>query len=158
VEISGFVFCPDCNSSDMKKMPLIHAAGLYESRGRITGFFLGNSDGLLFGKYRGKNQNRLSTMLNPPRKLPYATPMIFWLAGFFPLMAFVGREKLSLATGLLGVAYILLLPTLPVGALVYNFFVYPKKYKRWEGMFLCQSCGALIGPHPSAQQAGQAKA
>jgi hypothetical protein len=42
--------------------------------------------------------------------------------------------------------YILLFPVLPVGALVYNFFVYPKKYKTWQGMFMCQRCGASIDP------------
>jgi len=144
------VLCPNCNSSDLKKVSLIYAAGVYESRGRITGFFVGNSDGLLLGKYRGKNQSRLSTMVNPPRKLPYAAPIIFWLVGFFPVMAFVGLGKLSLTTGLLGVTYVLLLHVLPAGALVYNFFVYPKKYKRWEGMFMCQRCGALIGPQNAA--------
>jgi hypothetical protein len=81
--------------------------------------------------------------VSPPRKLPYAAPIILWLVGFFPVTAFVGRGKLSFAMGLLGVTYILLLPMLPVGALVYNRFVYPKKYRRWEGRFMCQRCGAL---------------
>jgi hypothetical protein len=56
---------------------LIHAAGLYESDGNLRGIFLGSSD-------------RLSTIVSPPSKLPFVTPIILWLAGFFPVMAFVG--------------------------------------------------------------------
>jgi hypothetical protein len=87
------MICPKCQSSDLKKVSLVHAAGLYESRGRIRGFLLGESDGLLLGSYRGKNQSRLSKMVRPPAKFPYAAPVILWLLGFFLLMAFVGRES-----------------------------------------------------------------
>ena len=86
------MICPSCNSSDLKKLSLIHAAGLYESRGRITGFLLGKTDGLLFGSYRGKNQSRLSNMVRPPAKFPYATPAILWLVGFFLLWRLLTGE------------------------------------------------------------------
>jgi hypothetical protein len=144
------MICPSCNSSDMKRVSLIHAAGLYQSQGRIRGFLLGNSDGLLFGRYRGTNQSRLSQMVRPPAKFPYVAPAILWFVGFFPLMAFVGRGKLSFAVGLLSVVYVLLLPALVVSAFVYNSFVYPPKYRAWEAMFMCQRCGALIDTHGSS--------
>jgi len=147
--------CPNCHSSDLKKLPLVHAAGLYESRGGIRGFFLGNTDGLLFGKYRGSSQSRLSAMVDPPVKLPYATPVILWLLGFFPLMAFVGRGKLSWPLGLLAAAYLLLFPALPIGVFVYNLFVYPKKHRRWESTSMCQSCGAFSESHSGTQSPAQ---
>jgi hypothetical protein len=128
----------------MKRVSLIHAAGLHQSRGRIRGFLLGNSDGLVFGSYRGTNQSRLSQMVRPPAKFPYVAPAILWLVGFFPLMALAGRGKLSFAMGLLSVGYVLLLPALLVSAFVYNSFVYPKKHKAWDSTFMCQRCGALI--------------
>ena len=84
---------PELQFERMKNVSLIHAAGLYESRGRVRKFFLGHSDGLLFGKYRGMNQSRLSAMVSPPKKLPYASPLALWLVGFFPLIAFVGLGK-----------------------------------------------------------------
>src|SRR5260370_27525836 len=68
VGVSYHMVCPNCNSTDLKKMSLIYAAGVHESRGRILGFFVGSGDGLLFGRYRGTNQNRLSKMVGPPRK------------------------------------------------------------------------------------------
>ena len=150
------MICPNCQSSDLRNVSLAHAAGLYKSRGRIRGFLLGNTDGLLSGKYRGSSQSRLSAMVGPPRKLPYATPLILWLVGFFPLMAFVGRGKLSWPVGLLAMAYLVLLPALPIGAFVYNFFVYPKKHRRWEGTFMCQRCGLLIEPHSRSQSVAHA--
>jgi hypothetical protein len=54
------------------------------------------------------------------------------------------------------VAYLVLLPALPIGAFVCNFFVYPKKHRRWEGRFMCQRCGLLIEPHPRSQSVAHA--
>ena len=136
--------CPNCNSPDLKTMSLIHAAGVYESRGRIWGFVAGTGDGLFFGKYRGTSQSRLSKAVSPPTKLPYAAPIILWLVGFFPTMAFVGRAKLSALTGLISVGYVLALPLYLLVALFYNSLVRPKKHKSWERKFMCQRCGALI--------------
>jgi hypothetical protein len=99
--------CPNCNSSDLKRVLLIHAACVYESRGRILGFFGGSGDGLLFGRYKGTSQSRLSKGVNPPRKLPYVAPIILWLVGLFPTMASVARAKPFPLTGLISVAYVL---------------------------------------------------
>ena len=92
--------CPNCRSSDLKKASLLHAAGFYQSRGRIGGFFLGNRAGLPFGRYRGTSQSRLSAMAGPPGKLPYLTPVIIWLAGFFVVMAFGWPQQGFLDDGL----------------------------------------------------------
>jgi hypothetical protein len=134
--------CPNCNSKDLKKLSLIYAAGVYESRGRIAGVLFGSGDGFFFGQSRGTSQNRLSAMLRPPRKAPYLAPAIFWVIGLFIVMAFAGREKLSWARGALAVSHLLALPTYLLAALVHNFFVRPKKYKDWNEEFICQRCGA----------------
>jgi hypothetical protein len=65
-------------------------------------------------------------------------------------MAFAGRGELSFAMGLLSIAYVLLLPALVVSAFFYNLFVYPQKHRAWEGLFMCQRCGALINAHGSS--------
>jgi len=133
--------CPNCNSSDVTRASLIHAAGVYESRGRILGFLAGTGDGLLFGRYRGTSQSRLSKDVSQPRKLPYAAPVVLWLLGFFVLMSFAVRVKLSWLMGALLVGYLLVLPTYLLAALLYNFFLRPKKYKDWNEEFICQRCG-----------------
>ena len=136
--------CPNCNSMDLKKLSLIYVSGTYESKGRIGGLFLGSSDGLLLGKYKGTSQYLLSKMVRPPRKRSYIVPLIFWLIGFFVVMAFAGRGKLSWMIGFLSIGYVLLFPGYIVGALLYNFFVYPKKFRAWNEEFMCQRCGATI--------------
>jgi hypothetical protein len=104
------VIYPNCNSNDLKKVSLIHAAGVYESRGRWGGLFLGSSHGTFFARYRGTNQSRLSAIAAPPMSLPYASPAILWFIGFFILMAFAGRGKLSTLLAFVSVVYIFLLP------------------------------------------------
>jgi hypothetical protein len=137
--------CPNCRSTDLKKIPLVYAAGVHDTRGRIFGWLLGN--GLWLGRYRGTSQSRLSTMLSPPRKLPYGLPIALWLLGFFPLMVFVVRGKLSWTMGLIASVYLFLLPALPIAAFAYNSFVYRRKYAAWERTFVCQRCGTLLASH-----------
>lgn len=132
--------CPNCHSSDVQKASLIHAAGVYESRGRILGFFAGSGNGLLFGRYRGTSQSQLSRAASPPRKLPYAAPAILWLPGFFIVMSFAVRSRLSWMMGALSIGYLQLLPTYLLAALFYNFFLRPRKYKDWNEEFICQRC------------------
>jgi hypothetical protein len=127
----------------MKKLPLIHAASVHESHGSLRALFLGDGPGLLFAGYKGTSQSRLSKMVGPPRRLPVASPIVLWLLGFFILMAFDGRGKLSWVMGMLSLAYLFLLPAYLLGSLFYNFFVRPAKHLRWKEKFMCQRCGAL---------------
>jgi hypothetical protein len=85
-------------------------------------------------------------MAAPPANIPYVGPVILWLVGFSPIMAFVGSGKLSLFTGLVSVGYIFLLPAYLMGALFYNFILRPKKYRKWDATFMCQRCGTLVEP------------
>lgn len=138
--------CPNCNSCDLKQVPLIYAAGIVESRSRFCGIFLGSGDGFLFGAHRGKSQSRLSEMIGPPKKLPYAGPAILWLLGLFMLMAFDGRGKLSWLMGMISAVYILAIPAYFLVALFHNLLVRPKKHEDWERKSMCQRCWALIEP------------
>src|SRR6266542_3090991 len=102
--------CLSCNSTDLKRVSLIHAAGVYKSRGRFRGFLFGSTDGEIFGRCRGTSQSRLSALSNPPGRAPYVGPIILWLIGFFILMSFDARGKLSWGMAALSVAYILAFP------------------------------------------------
>jgi hypothetical protein len=137
------MICPNCNSTNLKSLALIHAAGLYQSSGRTWGLLFGVGDGLYFGSYKGSSQSLLSKVAAPPRKGLYAGPTILWLMGFFVVMAFAGRGKLSTPMALFSVAYVLTLPTLLIGTFVYNFFVRPRKLRHWQHQSTYQSCGAI---------------
>ena len=151
--------CPNCSSIDLRKVSLVYAAGIHESRGWFLGLLLGGADGALLGRYRGTSQSRLSRLLNPPRKLPYFGPIVLWLFGFFILMSFDAQGKLSLAMAVLSVAYVLLLPAYLLGSLIYNLFFRTKKFKQWQQKFMCQRCGAIIEPdryiRPSSENKGR---
>jgi hypothetical protein len=95
--------CPNCNSNDLKTVSLIYAVGVYESHGSLWGTLIGSGGGLLAGRYSGKTQNRLSKIAAPPRKMAFAVPVVLWLLGFFILMAFDARGKLSWIMGALSV-------------------------------------------------------
>lgn len=136
--------CPNCSSTDLRKVSLVYAAGIHESRGWFLGLLLGGADGALLGRYRGTSQSRLSRLLNPPRRLPYVAPTVLWLIGFFILMSFDAQGKLSWAMAVLSVAYVLLLPTYLLGSLIYNLFIRPKNFKQWQQKFICQQCGAIV--------------
>ena len=125
-------------------MSLIYADGIVESRSRFCGIFLGGGDGFLFGAHRGKSQSRLSAMIGPPKKLPYAAPATLWLLGLLILMASDGRGKLSWLLEMISAIYILAISAYFLVALFHNLLVRPKKHKDWERKSICQRCGALI--------------
>ena len=150
--------CPNCSSTDLRKVSLVHAAGINESRGWFLGLLLGGADGALLGRYRGTSQSHLSRLLNPPRKLPYFGPIVLWLFGFFILMSFDAQGKLSWAMAVFSVAYVLLLPACLLGALIYNFFVRPKKFKQWQQKFMCQRCGTIVEPDKFMGSSSESKA
>ena len=136
--------CPNCSSTDLRKVLLVHAAGIHESRGWFLGLLLGGADGALLGRYRGTSQSRLSRLLNPPRKLPCFGPIVLWLFGFFIMMSFDAQGKLSWAMAVLSVAFVLFLPVYLLASLIYNLFIRPKKFKQWQQKFVCQQCGAIV--------------
>ena len=135
--------CSNCNSTDLRKLSLIYAEGSYASTGRIGGISLGEVVSFHFGRYRGRNQSKLSALAGPPRKRSYVAPTIVWLVGFFIVMPFAGRGKLSDTMGLFCVAYLFLLPILVIGTLAYNLFAYPRRRKSWALKFMCLRCGAI---------------
>lgn len=139
-----FLTARQCHSADLRRLPMVYAAGSYEFRGRLRAFFFGGANTLQFGTYTGKCESRLSQSVRPPGKLPFVRPVCLWIMGFFILMAFLGSGRLSFPMGILGGFYLLLLPSYLLGSLFYNVFVRPWKYRRWERSWLCLRCGAVV--------------
>ena len=123
---------------------MVYAAGTYEFRARFCALLFGGAGTVQFGIYTAKRQSRLSQSVAPPRKLPFLRPICLWIMGFFMLMSFLGRGRLSSMMGILAGFYLLLLPSYLLGSLFYNVFVRPWKYRRWERRWLCLRCGAVV--------------
>jgi hypothetical protein len=83
-------------------------------------------------------------MVGPPKKGRYICPTILWFFGFFVVMGFVGRAKLSTPMAIVSVADLLALPAFLIGTLACNLFVYPKKYRTWTA----PTCASVVARWP----------
>lgn len=88
--------------------------------------------------------------VDPPKKGRYVASVMLWLVGFFIVMAFAGRGKISTGMALFSVSYVLLLPGVLIATLAYNLIVYPAKYRRWKSKFMCQDCRTIVETSPRA--------
>jgi hypothetical protein len=147
--------CPDCNSSELKKVSLAHEEGLLHTtaRSRLRGFLLGeNGPNPVVGRAitQGTHQSQLSVRLRPPAKWSYGK-LIFWsaLSSFGLLVAYIHSVMASStpASSLGVVTYLVLSPVVFLFCLFlvwrHNTFFYPRQLERWNRSFLCDRCGAV---------------
>lgn len=149
--------CPQCGSTELTKLSLIHAAGLSDLNARSRGWGLlvgsGGAD-LGFGTFKttGEIQTRLSQKVSPPRKLSYLKILFGGLTGLFVLESILGyfdtflrfggnfNQQLTwFGYGLLGIiAFVLFL------ALHHNVQVFPRRYRLWNRSVMCRRCGHVL--------------
>ena len=82
--------CPNCNSTDLKKVSLVYQEGLFHTvaHTRFGAVGLGgHGPGLIIGKAttRGFHQSVLSKRLNPPVKWSYRKLILWWVLGFLSI-------------------------------------------------------------------------
>jgi hypothetical protein len=147
--------CPDCNSADLKKVPLAYQEGQFHvnTRTRLSAFLFG-SDGpnLIVGRAvtQGVHWTQLSNVLSPPRKWSYARlilgSLIVTLAALFAYVIFVASSTPPVSTLPLKLyvfpAFVVFL-VLAFAVWRHNHLKFPRDYGRWERSFICQRCGAV---------------
>jgi|HubBroStandDraft_6_1064221.scaffolds.fasta_scaffold100131_2 hypothetical protein len=147
--------CPQCDSSDLKKVSLAYQEGLYHAntRTRLTGLLFGSAGpSALIGRARtkGSHQTELSRVLRPPLKWSYLK-LVGWfgLILFISVIAYVQEVMASpppvsslpgelFAVVLCGV-FVLLLAVI----WKHNHSTYSTEYAKWNRSFVCQRCGAV---------------
>jgi hypothetical protein len=147
--------CPQCNSSDLKKVSLTYEEGLYRvnTRTRLIGLLLGSAGpSALLGRAstKGSHQTDLSRRLRPPMKWSYLK-LVGWFGLIF-LISLVGYAQIVMASpppvqslpgelfaAFLCGAFILLLAVI----WKHNHSTYPIEYAKWDRSFVCQRCGAV---------------
>ena len=149
------LYCPHCNSSDLKRASLAHQEGLFRvnTRTRIIGFLVGG-DGPDFlagnARTRGFHQTELSKLLNPPVKWSYGK-LLLW-AGVFSLLALMTfvihvnstpPPVSSLPAQLYVIFASIFLAFLLFVFWRHNRVTYQAQYIQWERSFICQRCGAV---------------
>jgi len=154
---SAYLRCPNCNSTDLKKVSLVYQEGLFCSvaHTRFGAVAVGgHGPDFVIGKAttRGFHQSVLSKRLNPPVKWSYRKLILWWAVAFLSIGWIVSYRNtittnspavlsppLTLFALLSAATFLLLL----VVFWRHNHTTYKRRYSQWERSFLCQRCGTL---------------
>ena len=147
--------CPNCESTNLKKVSLAYQEGVYhiETRTGVRGLlFAGGGLGVLVGRAttRGSQQSALSKRLCPPSKWSYAK-LVLW-SGVVTLLALflyaqhvmsspppVSSLPVKLYAVFAPVVFLLL-----VGIVWrHNHSTYRRRYALWNTSIICERCGTV---------------
>ena len=145
-----YLRCPNCNSTDLKKVSLAYQEGLFYTvaHTRLRAVAVGGcGPDLIIGKAttRGFHQSGLSKQLTPPVKWSYRKLTLWWVLGFLSIgwIVFYINTVTKDSSAVLSVPFVLFLPLsavtfLPLLVLYgrHNQFAYKRRYSQWERSFL----------------------
>jgi hypothetical protein len=147
--------CPDCNSSDLKRLSLVYQGGLsrVKTRSRLLALVFGKGGpDLVVGRAaaHGIQQTELSRTRKPPVKWSYrrlvfrAMALTFVALGAYIVFVASGTPPVSTLPLKL---YVFLAPVvflvLAFAVWRHNYLRFPQEYARWDRSFICQRCGAI---------------
>ena len=142
--------CPNCNSTDLKKVSLAYEEGLFYTvaRTRLRAVVVGgHGPDLVIGKAttRGFHQSVLSKQLSPPVKWPYRKLILWWAVvscsiGWIVIYinSFMKHSSAVLSPPLTGFALLSAATFLLLLVLFWrhNQTTYKRRYSQWEHSFL----------------------
>lgn len=149
--------CPNCNSTDLKKVSLAYQEGLsrVNARTRIRGVVVG-SEGpdLVVGRAatKGTQQTDVSKALTPPKKWYYGklfgwSLLVFlsvgWIVFYVNTITKNSSSLSSMALTIYSVLSAGVFVLLVVLFWKHNHSTYPRQYAKWNRSFICQRCGAV---------------
>lgn len=152
--------CPNCRSTDLKKVSLAYQEGLHHvsTRTRLRGVVVG-SDGpdVVLGRAstKGTQQTEISRVLSPPLKWSYLN-LIGWAVLVFLSVGWIvfyvntiTKNSSSISSIPLTIYTVLSAGVFLAFVLVYwkhNHYTYERQFWRWDRSFICQRCGAVSQP------------
>lgn len=149
--------CPNCMSTDLKKVSLAYQEGLQHvsTRTRLRGVVVG-SDGpdVVVGRAttKGIQQTEISKELTPPRKWSYPklfgwSVLVFLSVGWIVFYVNTITENSLTVSSLPLMTYAVLsagvFVTVFMGYWKHNNSTYVRQYAHWNRSFICQRCGAV---------------
>ena len=150
--------CPDCKSTDLKKVSLAYQEGLYrlDTCTRLTAVLIGSGGpDMVAGRARTKGfrQTELSRILSPPRKWSYLK-LVLWSGTFTlgALVAYVNHVMASpppvsaLPVEIYAVVFSAAIVVVGCLFLKHNHGTYSRQYAQWNRSFICLRCGSVIQP------------
>jgi hypothetical protein len=152
--------CPNCRSTDLKKVSLAYQEGLQHvsTRTRIRGVVVG-SDGpdVVVGRAttKGTQQTEVSKALTPPKKWSYAklggwSALAFlsvgWIVFYVNAITNNSSSVSSLPLTIYAVLFAVVFAVCFVAYWNHNHSTYPRQIGVWDRSFICQRCGAVVEP------------
>lgn len=149
--------CPNCRSTDLKKVSLAYQEGLQHvsTRTRLRGVVVGN-DGpdVVVGRAttKGTQQTEISKALTPPKKWSYLklfgwSLFVFlsvgWLVFYVNTITKNSSSVSSVPLAIYGVVSAGLCVVVFFLYWSHNHSIYPRQYAQWDRSFICQRCGAV---------------
>jgi hypothetical protein len=152
--------CPNCRSTDLKKVSLAYQEGLQHvsTRTRLRGVVVG-SDGpdVVVGRAttKGIQQTEISKALTPPKKWSFlklvdrsvlAFVSVGWIVFYVNTVA---KNSSSVSSVPLTIYFTLCAGVFVAVCFVYwkhNHSTYARQFGRWDRSFICQRCGAISQP------------
>jgi hypothetical protein len=149
--------CPNCRSTDLKKVSLAYQEGLrhVSTRTRLRGVVVG-SDGpdLVVGRAttKGMQQTEISKALTPPAKSSYVklfgwSALVFLSVGWIVFYVnTITKNSSSVSSFPLTIYALLSAGVFVVLFLVYwkrNRSTYPREFAKWNQSFVCGRCGTV---------------
>jgi hypothetical protein len=149
--------CPNCNSTDLKKVSLAYQEGVSRGGGhaRVRAVVIaGSGPDLVVGRAstRASQQSALSKQFGPPVKWSYrkvtgwlglAFLCVGWLVSYTNAVATNATKVISAPLVFVGFVACVALVGMLFIAWQHNHSSYPRKYAEWNRSFLCQRCGAV---------------
>jgi len=149
--------CPNCKSTDLKKVSLAYQEGFQRirTRTRLRGVVLGpDGPDVVVGRAttKGIQQTEMSKALSPPKKWSYIklfgrSALVFLSVGWIVFYVNTVTKNSSSVASVPLMAYSLLSAGVFVVLLLiygkHNHLTYPGQYARWNRSFICQRCGAV---------------
>jgi hypothetical protein len=149
--------CPNCRSTDLKKVSLAYQEGLQHvsTRTQLRGVVVGN-DGpdVVVGRAatKGVQQTEISKALTPPAKWSYVklfgwSALVFLSVGWIVFYVnTITKNSSSVSSFPLTIYALLSAGVFVVLFLVYwkrNHSTYPREYAKWNQSFVCGRCGTV---------------
>jgi hypothetical protein len=150
--------CPDCHSTALVKLSLVHATGISILTGaaRGRGLLVGeNGASVSYARLRasGTLQTQLSRTASPPRKKRYRYVLTGWILGLYLALLIAAsmqsgppghvihiHHAFTLFVWLYSAVLIVVLAVL----WHHNHALYAQRYRDWDRSFMCRRCGTIV--------------
>lgn len=154
--------CPNCNTTDLKKVSLVYQEGLsrVNSRTRIRGVVVGSEGPDLVvgtGTTKGIEQTAMSKAVAPPTKWSYmklfgwsvlAFLAVGWVVFYVNTVTTNSQSVISLPLAVYIVVAVCAFAGAFVGFWRHNRSTYPRDYALWDRSYFCNRCGTISQVEP----------